>query len=375
MPSQTDCSTRLKPAPRKRAVDTSLSSRMRATNVRTPRDPSRRAVASPAESSERPRPRFRAWPAMEMPTSTAPSGLTIELNLTDRRGALEPDEQSRRRQGEPLDEPPLVGRRLDPIGLERLSSGHRVVRPVQEQVRVPHGRRSDRDVGTLALRVHDADRGDRVLRIGPSGDDCDEGRQKVVDDRGRVEALDFGKDGRIEAGHQTPLEPGDERKRFKAGRGYRRPQVCERHPVEALAIEPEGLVEFGRAEFAEVALEVLGIEAGMAPREGQRAQRVPSLRAEEGVVVVIHDAARPQEAGHLGEGCRRPLDVLEHLERDDRIEACRLQAGSGDVVLNEVDQPLEQPQRRWQRALGSGRGAPVAWPRSGSTVAPGRWTT
>ena len=29
------------------------------------------------------------------------------------------------------------------------------------------------------------------------------------------------------------------------------------------------------------------------------------------------------EPGHRGEGGRRLLDVLEHLERDDRIEACR----------------------------------------------------
>ena len=70
-----------------------------------------------------------------------PVRVAIESNLADRCGALKPDEQPRRWRGEPLGKPPLVGRRLDPIRLERLGSGRRVVRPGQEQVRVPHGRR------------------------------------------------------------------------------------------------------------------------------------------------------------------------------------------------------------------------------------------
>ena len=136
--------------------------------------------------------------------------------------------------------------------------------------------------------------------------------------------------------HARTREHGDhlEPRRVDGG-----PQVEERHPVQALPVEAQRLVDLGRPEFADVPLEVLGIETSVPPREVERAQRVPAVGAEEGVVVVVDDAARSEQAGHPGERRGGVLDVLQHLERDDRIEAPRGQGRLRDVVFDELDRP------------------------------------
>ena len=88
--------------------------------------------------------------------------------------------------------------------------------------------------------------------------------------------------------------------------------------------------------LVEIALEVAVIETDVAPWEVEGAQGMAAVQAEERVVVVVGGPARPEQAAHRGEGSGGALEVLEHLERDDAIEAVRLERRVDDVVLDET---------------------------------------
>ena len=86
---------------------------------------------------------------------------------------------------------------------------------------------------------------------------------------------------------------------------------------------------------------------------------VAAVDAEERVVIVVGDAARPQEPGHRGERRFGSLDVLEDLVRHDGVETTRRLTGGRDVVLDEID----------GARLGAGhRPRPLAKPRKGSLL-------